>query len=196
MAGDGENGGLTREDAGLMRMKVKYTLLVLGMVAGLGGCAAMSEEECLTADWHEQGMREAVSGKPRSNFIKDREACEKIGVEADEKQYMAGYDAGILLFCTPENGKRWGREGRYYAQTCPVKQSMAFEANYRAGYSVYQAEEAIVSLHTEQDRLESKLDKADDDKERQRLRRELRRLDERLRDARNDLARLEQRLRD
>ncbi|AZV93497.1 hypothetical protein CBF45_07010 [Bordetella sp. J329] len=73
---------------------------------------------------------------------------------------------------------------------------MAFEANYRAGYSVYQAEEAIVSLHTEQDRLESKLDKADDDKERQRMRRELRRLDERLRDARNDLARLEQRLRD
>lgn len=157
-------------------MKVKYTLLVLGMVAGLGGCAAMSEEECLTADWHEQGMREAVNGKPRSNFIKDREACEKIGA--------------------PENGKRWGREGRYYAQTCPVKQSMAFETNYRAGYSVYQAEEAIVSLHTEQDRLESKLDKADDDKERQRLRRELRRLDERLRDARNDLARLEQRLRD
>ncbi|CAM4382117.1 DUF2799 domain-containing protein [Kerstersia similis] len=175
-------------------MNGKFALLALGLAAGLGGCASMSEEECLTVDWHEQGMREAVNGTPRSNFIKDREACAKIGVEADETQYMAGYAAGIAMFCTPENGLRWGREGRTYAQTCPVQQSLAFEANYRAGYSVYQAEEAIVALHAEQDRLESQLDKAGDDKERQRLRRELRRLDERLRDARTDLIRMERRL--
>jgi len=70
-------------------------LLALSAAVVLAGCAAMSQEECRTADWGEQGMRDALDGYPRSRLADIREACAKAGVAPIESLYWNGWNAGI-----------------------------------------------------------------------------------------------------
>lgn len=179
-------------DAG---MRIRRAML-LSVLIVLGGCASMSEDECRTADWHEQGLREALAGHPRTRLEEDRKACGKVGIAPDEQQYLAGYNLGIQQFCTPENGARWGRDGKYYsANTCPAMLESAFQQRYRLGRAAYDAEQNVQWLRNQQRDVQSKLDKAKDDAERSKLRSELDELDHRLRNARDDLDRAEARLR-
>lgn len=169
-----------------------FTTLLLA--AALGGCASMSKEECLTADWYEQGMRAAMSGDARTRIERDREACREVSVVPDRQQYFSGYDMGLMRFCTPENGAYWGRSGRYYGQTCPVAIEPIFLESYRAGYRVYEAEQELERLYRAQRDRQYRLERSKDDAERKALRAELIRLDYIMRDAREQLYWAEQRL--
>ncbi|MFD2376582.1 DUF2799 domain-containing protein [Ottowia pentelensis] len=85
--------------------------MVMGLVlATLGGCAAMSADECRTADWREQGIRDALAGYERTRLQDVRKACAEAGVMPDETQYWQGWQRGIAQFCTPANGLSWGRQ--------------------------------------------------------------------------------------
>lgn len=169
---------------GAVFMALVVTLLV-------AGCAAMSEEECRHADWHEQGARDALAGHRVSRVDALREACAKAGVAPDPAQYRAGWSQGIRQFCTPEQGARWGREGRAYANSCPVQLEPGFLGPYQAGRRLHEAETQIEHLHREQDRLQRQLEKARENAQREPLRRQLRELDEKLRVARQELDRAE-----
>jgi len=170
-------------------------LLALSAAVVLAGCAAMSQEECRTADWGEQGMRDALDGYPRSRLADIREACAKAGVAPIESLYWNGWNAGITRFCTPENGERWGREGRGYHNSCPPQIEAGFLDRYRAGRRVHDAEQVLEQLQREQDRVQWRLNAERDEARRQWLRASLRDLDLRLAMARDDLARAEWRLR-
>lgn len=170
--------------------------VALGATAVLAGCAAMSVEECRTANWGEQGMRDALKGHPRARLEDIREACAEAGVRPNETQYLNGWNAGITRFCTPENGERWGRDGRSYYNSCPPQIEAGFLDRYRAGRRVYDAEQDLKRLQREQDDLQQKLRKEKDDARRDRLRENLRDLDRSLSRARDDLNRAEWRLRD
>lgn len=170
-------------------------LAVILLAAGLTGCASMSEQECLTADWHDQGMREALAGKPRTALNDDREACAKVGVVPDEARYMAGYAVGIRQFCTPENGAQWGLAGRSYQNSCPADLQQGFVNQYRDGRKVYDSRQSIDRLNNQMRTKEQELDKAKDDKTRSRLRNDLRDLDRQMRTARDDLYYAERRMR-
>ena len=54
--------------------------LTLAVAIVLTGCAAMSEEECRTANWNEQGVRDAMAGHSRARLEDLREACSKAKV--------------------------------------------------------------------------------------------------------------------
>ncbi len=166
------------------------------LLAGLAGCASMSTEQCLVADWYQQGMRDAVDGYPRSRLEDNRHACAKAGTAPDEARYFAGHDAGLQQFCTAENGARWGREGHYYRKSCPAALEPAFLPRYEAGRRAYEAEQFVDSLRNEQRSKQEALDKATDDATRKRLREELDQIDARLRTAREDFDHAEQRFRD
>ncbi|MGB6100524.1 MAG: DUF2799 domain-containing protein [Comamonas sp.] len=170
-------------------------LLALSAAVALAGCAAMSQEECRTADWGEQGMRDALNGHPRSRLADIREACAEAGVVPIESLYWNGWNAGIARFCTPENGERWGRDGRSYHNSCPPQIEAGFLSRYRAGRRVYDAEQALQQLQREQDRLQWQLNGEKDEARRQRLRASLRDLDLRLAMARDELNRAQWRLR-
>src|SRR5690606_21857100 len=88
-------------------------------VALLAGCASMSEEECLTADWYERGVLDGRRGEPGNYVHEHHEACAKVGVTPDNEAWQRGRSVGIRYFCTPENGERVGLEGRAYRHTCP-----------------------------------------------------------------------------
>lgn len=162
-------------------------ILTAAAAALLGGCAAMSEQECRTADWSEQGMRDALNGYGRSRVETLREACAAAGVVPNAAQYQEGWARGIPQFCTPANGARWGREGHNYHNTCPSELEAGFIGPYQAGRRVADARSRLDSLRDQQRTAQRRLDKSKDDDERRRLRRELRDLDWQMSRAREDL---------
>ncbi len=161
----------------------------------LSGCAAMSEKECQTADWRDQGMKDGLAGHDRSRLADVREACAKAGVVPNEALYWEGWNRGIRQFCTPDNGVRWGRQGRSYSGACPAELNAAFSDRYREGRRAWDAEQTLQRLQGEQQDKQRALEKAKDDTSRGQLRDQLRTLDRRLSDARDELDRAEWQLR-
>ena len=165
------------------------------MVAlALAGCSAMSPQECRTADWREQGMRDAMQGQARSHFDDIREACAEAGVVPSQNLYFTGYANGLLQFCTPANGAQWGRQGKSYNNTCPPQLETAFLSRYGDGRRAWDAAQTLQRLRNQQQQKQRDLDQSKDDSQRRRLRDELNSLDWQLRNARDDLNRAEQRL--
>jgi hypothetical protein len=161
--------------------------LILALTATLAGCASMSEQECLTADWYARGVQDGRSGYARSYVEDHREACAKVGVVPDVTAYNRGHAVGIRDYCTPENGARVGRHGGYYRNSCPPDLEPGFLQRYRAAYRVYEAEQRVRQLDNDIRRKERELDSERNEDKRRRLRRELNDLDDRLRRARHDL---------
>ncbi|MDR4126382.1 DUF2799 domain-containing protein [Yanghanlia caeni] len=163
-------------------------------VALLTGCASMSEEECLTADWYERGVLDGRRGEPGNYVHEHHEACAKVGVTPDNEAWQRGRSVGIRYFCTPENGERVGLEGRAYRHTCPPELEAPFLQRYRPAYRVYEAEQRVRNLSNDINNKERQLDREKDEDKRRRIRRELRDLDDRLRRARHDLYHAERQL--
>ncbi len=161
----------------------------------LAGCAAMSVEECRTADWREQGERDALAGYPRARLAEVREACAEAGVVPQEALYWDGWNRGIVQFCTPDNGALWGRRGNAYRNSCPPALEPAFLSRYGAGRRAYDAERRLDSLRSDQQRKQRELANAKDDAARKRLRSELSDLDWRLGQARDELDRADRNFR-
>lgn len=169
--------------------------LLAAMVALLGGCASMTEEECLSADWYERGLRDGRSGQPPDYLNEHREACSKVHVTPDAERYAQGRALGVREYCRPENGTRLGRIGATYRRACPAELEGPFLERYRPAYRVYESEQRLSNLNNEIRNKERQLESEKDEDKRRRLRRELRDLDDRVRSARDDLYQAELRLR-
>jgi len=166
------------------------------VLAALAGCASMSKEECLTANWVDVGTRDGQNGEPRSRFADHVEACREAGVRADQGQYMAGWERGIVVFCTPHNGFEVGRRGRYYSNgTCPPALEPGFRHGYDRGSDIYRAQQEVDRIQNSIRDKQRKLDQAKKDSERRELRRDLSDLDHDMRRARDRLYDAERRAR-
>ena len=170
-----------------------FGLTVAAML--LSSCASMSKQECLTANWLDQGFRDGRNGEPLARIEDHREACAKVGVRPDQSLYLQGRDRGILLYCTPDNGMQEGRLGRSYRNACPAHLEHQFLRAYEQGKQFYEVEQRIEKLNSQSSQLEKEL-RDEDNKERSRyLRQELRDVDRQLQQARDDLRYLDRRLR-
>ena len=161
----------------------------------LGACASMSEKECLSSNWTDQGYRDGRAGQPLTRLEDHREACANVGIVPDVQQYQAGRQVGILEYCAPANAMQEGRLGRGYRNACPMHLERGFLTYYEQGYQVYQAEQRINSLNRDMQRTQRELEKEKNEGRRNELRRDLRRLDSRLSQARRDLYDEERRVR-
>lgn len=165
----------------------KLWLASLGLAAVfLSGCASMSESECLTADWHDQGYRDGRDGFPRSRIEDHRSACAKVGIRPDAERYFRGREQGIVQYCTPRNGYNEGIEGRPYRRACPAHLERQFLRAYEQGKRIYDAEQQVEKLEQRSSSLESQLRKEKDKDKRHYLRQQLRDLDRELRRARDE----------
>ncbi len=176
----------------------KKSARILSLTAAavlLSSCASMSKQECLTANWLDQGFRDGRTGVPLARLEEHRQACAKVGVRPDQTLYLQGRDRGILLYCTPENGMQEGRLGRSYRNACPAHLEHQFLVAYEQGKQFYEVEQRIEKLNSQSNQLEQEL-RDEEDKERSRyLRQELRDVDRQLQQARDDLRYLDRRLR-
>jgi|SRR5690606_14926623 len=169
----------------------------LGIVLAftLSSCTTMSEGECLTVDWYEQGYRDGRQGYPASRVINHRDACAAFGVVPDMEEYDLGRDRGLEDYCAPPNAIAQGRAGHGYGNVCPIHLEERFLFFYRQGLRVHEAQEHLDSLTRESRVLQGQLDEAEDAEEQKRLRSELRDLDDRLERAREQLSDSERSLR-
>ena len=73
---------------------MRYIVLVC---IALAGCAAMTENECRTANWAELGERDGITGnRPRIDTYAYQ--CARYNLRAAEKDYLDGWWVGNAEF--------------------------------------------------------------------------------------------------
>ena len=177
-----------------------YLILFPIALAGLSGCSTISKDECRAASvsgsWEEIGFKDGRKGKSSDRFAKIAKACHKHDVAADRLSYIHGYDRGVPLYCTYDNGFSRGEYGQAPKSQCVAINAVAYLDGQADGYIVYQIksehdsmiaayEEVIEKLVNVRERLER--DGVDGPKMDEKERRKLRRKELRLEDEREDI---------
>lgn len=179
-------------------LQLKSTGRVISLTALtvlVSSCASMSEQECLSANWLDQGFRDGRNGQPLHRLEEHRQACAKVAVRPDQQLYLQGREKGIIHYCTANNGLQEGRLGRQYRNACPAHLEHRFLLSYEQGKKIYDAEQRIEKLSRESQQLEQRLKTEKDKDSRRYVRQELRDIDRQLQRAREDVRYLERRLR-
>jgi hypothetical protein len=159
----------------------------------LGSCATLNEEECMSANWLELGRQDGAAGRPMSHIDAHRRACEKHELPIEQQQWEVGWNEGIRVYCTAENGLLQGQQGRSYANSCPPELKTGFETAYFVAKRLHDARQSRDRLQSEIDSLESEI-RSETDRETRRalrdrldiLRADLRNAERRLWEAEGD----------
>ena len=128
------------------------------MAYALSGCATMSPEECLQANWEEVGYNDAVEGYPVSRSSAHREACAHTGVSVDFELYRNGHALGLPYYCTRETGFETADHGGDFATQCRRETFTDYVMGYREGLDVF-------ALKTEMREIEIQIDQKSDQAE-------------------------------
>jgi hypothetical protein len=171
--------------------KVIATVLVMATVALFSGCASLSKNQCLQADWNEVGYRDGSQGKPRSQFQSHYDACLQYGVHADRQAYYRGRAEGLRSYCTYSSGLAQGKEGRTYRQVCPPEFEAEFLAGFEKGKRIHAYQSKVTALENRCRSIERKIKQKEkklyasntSDQKRTELRNDLRILDLEYREA-------------
>ena len=136
----------------------------------LSGCATLSKNECLNADWYGIGYVDGARGYPASRIGEHRRACAEYSVKPDFEQYEKGRIAGLVEYCNPRNGYWLGTKGAAYGGVCPKNLEEQFILAYRQGKNVFgmvnqvkTGEKELRGLYQELENLEREM--ADDEAE-------------------------------
>lgn len=159
----------------------------LAFAAVLGGCASMSEDACRVADWGRIGYQDGAKGYSDERLSEHAEACGKIGIRPDTRQWRAGWDNGVLTYCTPQVGWREGSAGRGYNGVCRGRGEAAFLSAYQPASEIHRLNSRIEQNHSELRRLQGQLSSAPNDEARRRIRDRMRFIDDDQRHLRSSL---------
>ncbi len=113
-------------------------ILGVTVLMGLGGCATMSGDECVTSDWQMIGFEDGSRGYGAERLGEHRKACAKHGVTPDLQAYRAGREEGLRDFCQPSRGFNLGARGGHYKGVCSAEMEVEFLDAYRAGYHLHE----------------------------------------------------------
>lgn len=138
------------------------THALLASMLLLGGCATMSESECLTVDWQTVGFEDGVAGYSGDRIGQHRKACAKHGVSPDLVGYQRGREAGLREYCQPANGFRVGSHGGSYAGICPAELDGAFTTAYESGRQLYSLESRLSNTRNQIVSKRRELERAED----------------------------------
>ena len=176
-------------------LRCSLTWVLMAMSVALGGCATISEEDCPRVDWFALGVEDGRHGYPEARIVQHREACMGAGVQPDHQRYWAGRLQGLARYCTLASALEEGRAGRTYKGVCPPQIDPAFRDVYRAGYAVHESLEQVRATESTINGRERELRKDGlSDRDRERLRSEIRDLDRRRESLRDELYRREREL--
>ena len=137
--------------------KLIAIFLGLALAGVFPGCASMSKNQCLQADWYEIGTRDGSLGKPRTLFQSHYDACLEYGVHADRQAYYRGRAAGLQSFCTYDNGLAQGKQGKTYRQVCPPGLEPDFLAGFERGKRIFVYANRIAALENQLKTIERQI---------------------------------------
>lgn len=171
----------------------RFRSLLLPVVLLLSACATMSPDECRVADWYLIGEMDARSGRAPAHFAQRDRACLEAGYPADQQSWRQGWEQGLAVFCTAQEGFRFGRDGGRYERICPASLEPDFISGFDLGRELFTLNERANSLRGEISTIERKIregrrDGKLEEKEIEDLERERSTLQRRLREAELSLA--------
>ncbi|MGD2133850.1 MAG: DUF2799 domain-containing protein [Maricaulaceae bacterium] len=106
---------------------------ILACAALASGCATLTQEECLIGDWAAIGYDDGVRGQPPDRISRHQDACAAHGVGVDLARWRSGYQQGLEIYCTYDNGYDLGVDGGLPTGACEAASQQAFAA-WRTGY--------------------------------------------------------------
>ncbi len=129
----------------------------------LSSCATLSENECLSADWHVIGYEDGMKGYSGERIGEHRRACADYGIVPNLNTYKLGLDEGLVGYCTPRNGYVKGKRGYKYTGVCPAHLEAGFIEGYEAGREIYFVNVEIDDLKRELHAKEERRNSIDDE---------------------------------
>ena len=111
-------------------------LLLLSLLAVISACSSLSKEECQSANWLTRGKSDALKGITEPKNTSYQEDCSEHGVTVDNRNNMKGYNEGLDLYCTYQNGYKLGLEDSAQHLYCQ-KQSIEFSKGYKLGAELF-----------------------------------------------------------
>lgn len=112
-----------------------HACVLLASVVLLDGCASMSENECLVADWRALGYTDGSRGAPVTRFDRYRRDCAEYGVTPDLEKWRAGRVEGLDLFCQVDRAYELGRNGTDLPPDCPEDRRTALHDAWTQGHA-------------------------------------------------------------
>lgn len=134
-----------------MVKQVTSGALVFILVLLMSGCATLSENECVTADWYEIGYSDGVKGQPDSYLEKHRKSCSKHGVRVNLDDWLVGRDAGLQRYCIAPKGYEEGLNNRAYHGVCQGRAGDEFLHAYEQGQQLYRQRTLVSDLQRDFD---------------------------------------------
>jgi len=119
------------------------TLFLCVGLLGLAGCAGMSEQACVSADWRTIGFTDGSIGRSVATIGSYSQQCGEHGVTPNLDAYRAGHAEGVLSYCRASNGFEVGHSGAAYQGVCPANLEREFLPEYNAGHHLYELESAL-----------------------------------------------------
>lgn len=139
-----------------------YSTLALSLFL-VGGCATLSEEECLVANWHQLGVEDGSVGRNLSYLANHRKACAKAGVTPSMPEYEKGHAVGAKRYCVYANGVALGERGGAYNTVCVGKLESEFGDGYHLGKARYDQRKIITQLEDTLTGYQEELEKVYED---------------------------------
>ncbi len=130
---------------------------------GLGGCASMSADECVTSDWHAIGYEDGARGYTADQLGNRRKACAKHGITPDFESYRAGREEGLRQYCQPSRGFSLGSRGARYNGVCPGDLEADFIDAYNSGRQLYTLRSRVNSATSQISAKERELENVDEE---------------------------------
>ena len=127
-------------------MLLNRTSFLCIALAGLAGCAGMSEQACVSADWRTIGFEDGTLGRSEAAIGGYRKQCGDHGVTPDLDAYRAGHADGVLTYCRANHGFDVGHSGAAYQGVCPANMEADFLSEYNAGRHLFELESALRNI--------------------------------------------------
>jgi Protein of unknown function (DUF2799) len=127
-------------------MLFNRTSLLCVAFVGIAGCAGMSEQACVTADWRTIGFEDGTLGRSVASIGNYRQQCGEHGVAPDLDAYRAGHAQGVLTYCRASHAFDVGHSGAAYQGVCPANMEADFLAEYNAGRHLFELESTLRSI--------------------------------------------------
>ena len=94
-----------------MNARTVIRLLAPLAVLMITGCASLSKNECVNANWEDIGIRDGAAGRPEEYLIQHSMACSKVAVTPDRQAWSKGREQGLERFCVPHRAYQIGEYG-------------------------------------------------------------------------------------
>lgn len=139
---------------------MKLIVILSTFTVLLSGCAAMSVEQCKTANWFNVGEKDGAAGN-KSHIDKYYSSCKKANIIPSQNLYEMGYLKGLGAYCQPENIFYEALEGRGNFRVCPAEKRESLRHYYQVANNFYHANSEINTSQNNLDYYLGKLDSKD-----------------------------------